>query len=335
MGSSNIPVLAQNNQPQVVDKLTNVQRLGKLLAASGYFTDARDMAQAAVKVMAGEELGIAPVASMMGINIIKGKVSLSANLLAAQVVRHGYIYRVKQHDHKGCVLVFVGKDGKVLGESSFGESEAKAAKVFNEMYEKYPRNMYFSRAMSNGVKWYCPEITSGLPVYTPEELGAGGVDPLPEDGRPNLVSDLATKGGNPPDPQRTTSNPQGAPQPELSDGLKDMFDRMKRSKFEALGIFKQLKDTITKAFGTEEKYREILCAHIPQSAWDPELKAAKATGFTDHVWGTEGKDGKITRMNAMRAAARQMYELLEAEAQRRASEQGPEPERQGDEWGNE
>jgi hypothetical protein len=29
--------------------------------------------------------------------------------------------------------------------------------------------MYFSRALSNGVKWYCPGVLSG-PVYTPEEL---------------------------------------------------------------------------------------------------------------------------------------------------------------------
>lgn len=163
------PTAIQHNRE---DKLTTTQRLGKMLAASGYFSDVSDLAQAAVKVMAGEELGIAPVAAMMGIHLIKGKVSLSANLIAALVRRHGYNYRITRLEATGCELEFIGKSGEVLGLSGFSEAEAKKAKVFNEMYEKYPRNMYFSRCISNGAKWYCPEVMSGLPVYVPEELGA-------------------------------------------------------------------------------------------------------------------------------------------------------------------
>ncbi|CAB4131231.1 hypothetical protein UFOVP130_70 [uncultured Caudovirales phage] len=169
-------VRAEQQLPAIVsepsDKLTNVQRLGKILAASGYFSDVRDMAQAAVKVMAGEELGIAPVAAVMGIHIIKGKVTLSANLIAAQVRRHGYNFRHQRFDNTGCALEFTGKQGEVLGESSFTEEDAKSSGVYNDMYKKFPRNMYFARAVSNGAKWYCPEVMSGLPVYVPEELGA-------------------------------------------------------------------------------------------------------------------------------------------------------------------
>ena len=131
--------------------LAETQALGALLAKSGYFQDAREAAQAAVKVMAGAELGLPPIASMMGINIIKGKVALGAHLIAAQVRRHGYDVRVKQLDTKGCVLLFLDKEdakGKrgELGESSFQEADAKAAKCFSEMYEKFPRNMYYSRS---------------------------------------------------------------------------------------------------------------------------------------------------------------------------------------------
>jgi len=32
--------------------------------------------------------------------------------------------------------------------------------------------MLFARAMSNGVRWYCPDVMNGSAVYTPEELGA-------------------------------------------------------------------------------------------------------------------------------------------------------------------
>ncbi len=158
------------------NKITNVQRLGNLLAASGYFTDVRDMAQAAVKVLAGEELGIPPVAAMMGIYIVKGKVALGANLIASRIRAHGYDYRFKTFDEKGCVIEFLSKieDGKrrVMGESSFTDADAKQAEIKSDMYKKYPRNMFFARAISNGARWYTPEVFAGAPVYTPEELGA-------------------------------------------------------------------------------------------------------------------------------------------------------------------
>jgi hypothetical protein len=157
--------------------ISDVQRVGNLLAASGYFADAREMAQAAVKVMAGQELGIPPVAAMMGINIIKGKVALGGNLIAAQIKKHGYDFKHVRFDEKGCVLRFLSKpdvSGKreVLGDSSFTEEDAKTAGVFGDMYKKYPRNMYFNRAISNGAKWYTPDVFNGVPPYTPEELGA-------------------------------------------------------------------------------------------------------------------------------------------------------------------
>jgi len=158
------------------DEITNVQRLGGLLAASGFFADSREMAQAAVKIMAGRELGIPPVAAMMGIHIIKGKVALGGNLIASRIRAHGYDFQHKQIDEKGCVLVFLSKieNGKrtILGESSFTAADAERAQIKSEMYTKYPRNMFFNRAISNGAKWFCTEVFAGAPVYSPEELGA-------------------------------------------------------------------------------------------------------------------------------------------------------------------
>ena len=159
------------------DRLSDIQRLGNLLAASGYFSDAREMAQAAVKVMAGEELGIPAIASMTGVNIIKGKVSMGGNLLASRIRPHGYDYKVVKLDKVGCTIEFLSKieDGKrrILGESSFTIEDAKEAGLLNsDNYRKFPRNMFFNRSISNGVKWFMPDITSGVPVYTPEELGA-------------------------------------------------------------------------------------------------------------------------------------------------------------------
>lgn len=152
-------------------KVPDIMTLGNVFAKSGYFQDARDAAQAVVKMLAGQELGFGPVASMTGIYIVKGRVTLSANLIAAAVKKGGkYNYRVTELTDAVCKITFYeGKEA--IGESSFTMEDAKAAGLVNDNYKKFARNMLFARAMSNGAKWYCADVTGG-PTYTPDELGA-------------------------------------------------------------------------------------------------------------------------------------------------------------------
>jgi hypothetical protein len=162
----------------------SIANLGQIFAASGYFQDARDASQAIVKILAGQELGLPPIASMTGIHIIKGKVSLSATTMAAVLKRHGnYDYRVLEHSHEGCKIEFF-QNGESIGISEFTMEDAKMAGLMKgDNYRKYPRNMLFARAMSNGIRWYCPDILGG-PAYTPGELDhnadEGGDDQIVE-----------------------------------------------------------------------------------------------------------------------------------------------------------
>lgn len=160
-----------NNKLALTNNELTITSLGQIFAQSGYFQDATQAAQAVVKILAGQELGLPPIASMTGINIIKGKVSLSAVAMATILKRHGdYDYRVKRNDDKGCEIEFFCK-GESLGISKFTVEDAKQAQLFDKQpnYKKYPRNMLFARAMSNGIRWYCPEVLGG-PAYTPGEL---------------------------------------------------------------------------------------------------------------------------------------------------------------------
>jgi hypothetical protein len=110
-----------NRGPDVNDTL----ELAKLMAASGFFGDARDAAQAVVKILAGRELGFGPVASMTGINVIKNKVALGANLIATAIQRSGrYGYRVRRLDHQQCDIEVL-MDNKVVGVSTFTMDDAK------------------------------------------------------------------------------------------------------------------------------------------------------------------------------------------------------------------
>lgn len=151
--------------------ISELMRLGQVLAQSGMFQDARGEAQAVVKVLAGRELGFGPIAAMTGVHVIKGRVTLSANLMAAAIKRSGrYNYRVNWLEEDGCEIVFF-EDGQECGSSVFTLQDARRAGLNGDNWQKYPRNMTFARALSNGAKWYCPDIFGG-PVYTPDELGA-------------------------------------------------------------------------------------------------------------------------------------------------------------------
>ncbi len=153
--------------------MPELMEIGKVMAASGFFEDARQANQAIVKVLAGRELGFGPFASMTGIHIIKGKPVISANLYAAAIRGSGrYDYKVIRLDDTGCELAF-SENGKEVGRSAFTDKDAKAAGLIQAggPWTKFPRNMYFARAISNGAHWFCPDVFGGASVYTPGEMG--------------------------------------------------------------------------------------------------------------------------------------------------------------------
>jgi hypothetical protein len=152
---------------------TDPIKLAEHFARSGYFKDAADLSKAVVKIAAGEELGLGPMGSMQGIHIIEGKPSLSANVLAALVKRHPvYDYIVRALTERGARIAFL-QNGEPIGVSEFTMADAERAGIAGKQnFKRYPKAMMFARALSQGVRWYCPDVTAGSPAYVPEELGA-------------------------------------------------------------------------------------------------------------------------------------------------------------------
>jgi hypothetical protein len=146
---------------------TDIMNISKAFYESGMFTDIKSVAQAMVKISAGQEIGIPPFAAMTGIHIIQGKPTIGAGLIASRLKGSGkYDYRVVEASEKVCSIDFFQGNTKI-GNSTFTIEDAKKALTKN--IDKFPKNMLFARAISNGVKWYCPDIFSG-PVYVPEEM---------------------------------------------------------------------------------------------------------------------------------------------------------------------
>jgi len=154
--------------------LNEIYYLGKVFIASGLFKDVQAQAQAIVKIMAGQEIGLTPIVSMNKINIIKGKISIAAELMASLIKKSGeYDYEVIEHNETKCSIQFF-KKGKKGYLSTFTMGNAVTALLFKDdpmcMWKKYPKAMLFSRALSQGARIECPHVINNC--YTAEEMGA-------------------------------------------------------------------------------------------------------------------------------------------------------------------
>src|SRR5436190_18023270 len=81
--------------------------VARMLAESGFFGEVKDAGKALAKILAGQELGMGPIASMMGVYYQQGKVTYSANIMASAVKKSGhYTYRTRRLEDDGCSLEF-------------------------------------------------------------------------------------------------------------------------------------------------------------------------------------------------------------------------------------
>ena len=166
-----------------VSSVDDLVRLARVFAASGLFGRAGNqetqVAECAIRLMAGMEAAFSPFASATGIHIINGRPAFSANLLAQAVRRHpDYDYRVLEKTAQICRIKFLSR-GEDLGTETFTIDMAERAGLLkNPTWRSYPEAMLFSRALTAGMRTHCPDALGGHPAYTPEELGDAEVVPV-------------------------------------------------------------------------------------------------------------------------------------------------------------
>ena len=218
---------AQKNQlavssPNVAYRNLDIVQIKEIAGAmvnAKMFPDLESANTAFVKILAGQEMGIAPFQAMSGIHIIQGRATLAANLMAAKVLESGrYKYRVKTiTDEIAIVEFFALENGKwvSIGLSDFSQKDAQIAGTKN--MSKFPRNMLMARAISNGVKWFCPDVFGGSPVYVEGEIvEPEPVLPTPEEqaAEESLIKAVLTR--------NSKLKPKPAePEPEVDSGPED------------------------------------------------------------------------------------------------------------------
>lgn len=151
-------------------KSLELQKVGSGLFKSGLFPNAKNEFGAYAIVQYGAELGIGPMMSLKNINIISGQVACNAQLMLTLALKKGVTYEVLEESDKGAKIKF--KRGGAEYTASFVKADADAAGLSNkDNWKKYPRDMYFWRAVAKGVRRIAPDAVMGL--YTAEEISEG------------------------------------------------------------------------------------------------------------------------------------------------------------------
>ena len=191
--SSDIAIVGIGTPPKagtalVAQRSTGMQKLDELMRYANIFASAgmfkgltsgdmkRQAALCAVKVIAGDELGLKPMASMRGIYVFDGQVSLAAPLQVALVNWNPlYKFRYLEETTEKCVIEWshretVDDPWEVLGTSEFTAKEAQVAGLTGkDNWKTYFRRMLRWRAFTDGVNMFCPEITEGS-TQTPDAI---------------------------------------------------------------------------------------------------------------------------------------------------------------------
>lgn len=127
-----------------------------------------------VAVTLGQSVGISPIQSLSEINVIKGKPTMSASLIAAQVRKAGHKLRIEVEETPGkesatCTIIrrddpdhpFVSKRDRAWAQ--------RMGLLNNSNYIKQPATMLKKRAITDCARDACSEALCGID-YTPDEM---------------------------------------------------------------------------------------------------------------------------------------------------------------------
>lgn len=145
-----------------------------VLVKSGLLPDTIKTPAAAVAIMlTGRELGIPPMQAFRSVYVVKGKPTLSAQLMGALIRRDGHSYHVDELNDRRCVITFQRRGGRPYTHTFTIEEAERAGLAATATWKAYTKAMLFSRCMSAGARIEMPDVIAGM--YTPDELTDGAV----------------------------------------------------------------------------------------------------------------------------------------------------------------
>jgi hypothetical protein len=124
-------------------------------------------------MMAGFEVGVGPMQALQSINLIKGKPSISPELMRALVMQAGHQIIMEVSDDRATARCHrVGWPSDQWSEFSWTMEDAKRAGLVrggDSPWTKYPRAMLAARVTSEACRNVFADVIAGL-SYTPDEV---------------------------------------------------------------------------------------------------------------------------------------------------------------------
>jgi hypothetical protein len=152
-------------------ELPAIFTLAKALTKAGGFIPQhlKNEGEIAAVILAGRELGLPPMTSLRSLSLIKGKVTLAADVQLALMVKAGAKHRWLSDGSNGVAKLELTRPGYEPHTSTFTLEDAqKAGLASQENYKKHQGAMLRARAVSAAARAYMPDVLAGC--YVPGEL---------------------------------------------------------------------------------------------------------------------------------------------------------------------
>lgn len=147
----------------------SIQKMAEVAAKSKLF-GAQTAEQALTIMLIAQAEGRHPMSAAKDYDIINGKPAKKAEAMLRDFLASGGKVEWHKLTDEGAEATFSHPQGGTV-RIDWNKARMEQAKIQNEaMYKKYPRAMYRSRCVSEGVRTVCPSATGGL--YVPEEVRA-------------------------------------------------------------------------------------------------------------------------------------------------------------------
>jgi len=173
MSNEETALVRQPSSVIVPRTLDEVVKLSETLAKSSLLPEALrgKVPEVMMQIMAGSELGLAPMASLRSFHIISGKPVMSADAMVAVVLASGkceYFRRVEESDDR--VTYATKRKGEPERKCTWTMEMAKSAALHQkDNWRLFKRAMLAGRSKSELARDVYPDVLAG--VFTADEVG--------------------------------------------------------------------------------------------------------------------------------------------------------------------
>lgn len=233
------PVAVQSSLAAWAEEADIAYKLANQLANTAFIptTMRNNVGNITACLLAGNELGLSPIAALKSMDVIHGVPGLRAHAMRALLQREGHEIELLESSDTVCRMRGRRKGSENWQESvwTIGRAQLAGYVAKNAMYKTQPANMLIARATGEIARLIASDAIHGIP-YTAEELRdsqprvtavqvsepATGAEILARRGRP-VPPELAPASEETTAPEETTEAPVEQ-QPELTNWQKAWLD---------------------------------------------------------------------------------------------------------------